>query len=530
MDETKQRFEAEREREDDEGREEDGGVDVEFDEVDDDDGGCGGGEVGGREQRSQLGEFDSCSLPPIEAQFRCSQSETLANSKIDLPCDFVASSHQLSEVPVDYALLRPLDSAEFKDQVGVSHQQAVSVTTQAAQVQSQNQLQSHGCPTSSPELSPNSATQSLSSAASPTLIDQKLSPVTNASSACMAEVEPQNSSDRKTLSAVRVARTPSIDGFNWRKYGQKQVKSPQGSRSYYKCTYSDCYAKKIECCDHSNLVIEIISKGQHNHDPPRRINCTRESRPVLSSEPNTTAHPVRKLNDSDPSTSSRELIQETQALPEAKKQNSSDSDGTAEIDIKEEHVDEPEPKRRQAVVKKSNSAYSDSVLKPGKKPKFVVHAAGDVGISGDGYRWRKYGQKMVKGNPHPRNYYRCTSAGCPVRKHIERAVESTNAVIITYKGVHDHDMPVPKKRHGPPSAPLVAAAAPASMNNLQSKKTEPVQNQNQNQNQNQTSATTQWSVDTQGDLKGEETLDAGEDKAMESARTLLSIGFEIKQC
>ncbi|CAL5399516.1 unnamed protein product [Camellia sinensis] len=574
MDETKQRFEAEREREDDEGREEDGGVDVEFDEVDDDDGGCGGGEAGGREQRSQLGEFDSCSLPPIEAQFRCSQSETLANSKIDLPCDFVASSHQLSEVPVDYALLRPLDSAEFKtflfdaslsyvrimdlgwdlkrerksvtvtdignsghcilaafhlleDQVGVSHQQAVSVTTQAAQVQSQNQLQSHGCPTSSPELSPNSATQSLSSAPSPTLIDQKLSPVTNASSACMAEVEPQNSSDRKTLSAVRVARTPSIDGFNWRKYGQKQVKSPQGSRSYYKCTYSDCYAKKIECCDHSNLVIEIISKGQHNHDPPRRINCTRESRPVLSSEPNTTAHPVRKLNDSDPSTSSRELIQETQALPEAKKQNSSDSDGTAEIDIKEEHVDEPEPKRR---VKKSNSAYSDSLLKPGKKPKFVVHAAGDVGISGDGYRWRKYGQKMVKGNPHPRNYYRCTSAGCPVRKHIERAVESTNAVTITYKGVHDHDMPVPKKRHGPPSAPLVAAAAPASMNNLQSKKTEPVQNQNQNQNQNQTSATTQWSVDTQGDLKGEETLDAGEDKAMESARTLLSIGFEIKQC
>lgn len=52
-------------------------------------------------------------------------------------------------------------------------------------------------------------------------------------------------------------------------------------------------------------------------------------------------------------------------------------------------------------LKKGNSACPD-LLKPGKKPKFVVHAAGDVGISGDGYRWRKYGQKMVKGNPNPR--------------------------------------------------------------------------------------------------------------------------------
>lgn len=53
-------------------------------------------------------------------------------------------------------------------------------------------------------------------------------------------------------------------------------------------------------------------------------------------------------------------------------------------------------------VKKISGGYSGTPLKSGKKPKFVVHAAGDVGISGDGYRWRKYGQKMVKGNPHPR--------------------------------------------------------------------------------------------------------------------------------
>lgn len=78
-------------------------------------------------------------------------------------------------------------------------------------------------------------------------------------------------------------------------------------------------------------------------------------------------------------------------------------------------------------------------------------------------------------------------------------------------------MPVPKKRHGRPSAPLVAAAAPASMNNLQIKKSDTVQNQ------------TQWSVSTEGELTGA-AMDLGGEKAMESARTLLSIGFEIKPC
>ena len=32
----------------------------------------------------------------------------------------------------------------------------------------------------------------------------------------------------------------------------------------------------------------------------------------------------------------------------------------------------------------------------------VVQNAADPEVSGDGFRWRKYGQKVVKGNPYPR--------------------------------------------------------------------------------------------------------------------------------
>jgi hypothetical protein len=42
-----------------------------------------------------------------------------------------------------------------------------------------------------------------------------------------------------------------------------------------------------------------------------------------------------------------------------------------------------------------------------REPRVVVQTTSDVDILDDGYRWRKYGQKVVKGNPHPR-YIPCS--------------------------------------------------------------------------------------------------------------------------
>nr|URH10294.1 WRKY1 [Phoebe bournei] len=232
----------------------------------------------------------------------------------------------------------------------------------------------------------------------------------------------------------------SDDGYNWRKYGQKQVKGSENPRSYYKCTFPNCPTKKKVEKSLDGQITEIVYKGTHNHPKPQ---STRRSSGSAASQAIPASAGISDIHDHSFSGHTSTQM-ESVATPD----NSSVSLGDDDFDKSSQltksggdEFDEDEPDAKRWKKESENEGLSASASRTVREPRVVVQTTSDIDILDDGYRWRKYGQKVVKGNPNPRSYYKCTSVGCPVRKHVERASHDLRAVITTYEGKHNHDVP-----------------------------------------------------------------------------------------
>ncbi|XP_057461699.1 probable WRKY transcription factor 20 isoform X1 [Actinidia eriantha] len=246
--------------------------------------------------------------------------------------------------------------------------------------------------------------------------------------------------DHNDAGASVTAERSSDDGYNWRKYGQKLVKGCEFPRSYYKCTHPNCEVKKIFERSHDGHITEIVYKGTHDHpkpQPSRRF----------------TAGAILSIQERSDKVSSL-IAQEDKYTTNGQLSHNIEPNGTSELspcganddavegaDHDDGDEDDPFKKRRKV---DGVSIDLTQVVKPIREARVVVQTVSEVDILDDGYRWRKYGQKVVRGNPNPRSYYKCTNAGCPVRKHVERASHDPKAVITTYEGKHNHDVPTAK--------------------------------------------------------------------------------------
>ncbi|KAK1401001.1 WRKY transcription factor 1 [Heracleum sosnowskyi] len=249
-------------------------------------------------------------------------------------------------------------------------------------------------------------------------------------------------------SRSKLPEKASDDGFNWRKYGQKLVRGNQFVRSYYKCTFPSCPAKKQVERSHEGNITNINCRGNHEHPKPQQRPQTPVSVQARTPENSSLVGSEMPRSEDETTNIHKERPHQIVLVETPKPLHV-----PASLDVMEfaasksnkakdrvDHDGDRDTKRR-----KRDSSISDDNLASANRAngqsRIVIQTTSLVDIVNDGYRWRKYGQKLVKGNSNPRSYYRCSNTGCPVKKHVERASHDPKVVITTYEGQHDHTIP-----------------------------------------------------------------------------------------
>ncbi|XP_020578727.1 probable WRKY transcription factor 4 [Phalaenopsis equestris] len=333
----------------------------------------------------------------------------------------------------------PAMFASNSGQYGLAHQHATH-----------SQLQMHMPPENPSPLLSASLSQSFPTAKLSKVVH--VSPMTLDSNTHSSEAAIASLSDQIPRPMPIVVDKPVDDGYNWRKYGQKQVKGSEYPRSYYKCTHPNCPVKKKVERSLDGQVTEIIYKGKHNHPKPpsnkRGKDANMSNGAAELNGHNVFATNSDSLSHGNAITGLSKRDRESGNGAYEQLSGSSDGEEVGDHDGMDErgYFGDPDQKKRMM-----ESASHRTVT----EPRIIVQTTSEVDLLDDGYRWRKYGQKVVKGNPHPRSYYKCTYGGCSVRKHVERASKDPKAVITTYEGKHNHDVPAARNSsHNPPPPPL----------------------------------------------------------------------------
>ncbi|KAJ0096183.1 hypothetical protein Patl1_16764 [Pistacia atlantica] len=301
---------------------------------------------------------------------------------------------------------------------GMTHQQALAqVTAQAAEAQSHVHI-----PAEYSSSAPVTSMPQISSFTVNTTTHQQIPPAVPDSRVKTKDSSDFSQSDQRPQSSFYVVDKPADDLYNWRKYGQKQVKGSEFPRSYYKCTRPNCPVKKKVERSLEGQITEIIYKGQHNHQPPQSNKRSKDPGNLNGNSYNQGSSELASQYQSG-NVNRLKHHESSQATPE----NVSGTSDSEEVEILRSGF--------QSQLPHIELLQNQELLC--RQPVKLIFWM----MATDGANMAK---KVVKGNPYPRSYYKCTFNGCNVRKHVERASTDPKAVITTYEGKHNHDVPAAK--------------------------------------------------------------------------------------